>query len=65
MVAYLMSFIDNWSHDCEILKGHWCQEHKWKLILSFVIFMTSLDHSFVHVLDKQEFKYLMCKCKDT
>jgi len=30
----------------------------------FFMLMISLDHSFVHALNKQK-KYLMCECKDT
>jgi hypothetical protein len=47
----VMNFL---SHNHEVLNGYWCQEHKWLLFSSFVILMTSLDHSLVHVLNKQE-----------
>jgi len=43
-----------WNQDCGAPKGHWCEEHKWQLFSHFVVLMTSLDHSLVHVRNKQE-----------
>jgi hypothetical protein len=43
-----------WNQDHEAPEGHWCQKHKWQLFSSFVALMISLEHSFVHVLNKKE-----------
>jgi hypothetical protein len=63
MPTYLMSSIDNWLNQFwfsyEFLKSKsWSLKRplmsKTQMITPFVILMTSLDHSLVHVLNKQE-----------
>jgi len=57
-------FIDNWMNQFWSPKGPFTSITQMIIIFSpFFVLMTSLDHSLVHVLNKQE-KYMLCNYKD-